>query len=680
MNAASPIAGNVLEVAGLQTFFFTRAGILKAVDGVSFSLKRGETLALVGESGCGKSMTALSVMRLVPDPPGRIVGGSITLDGRDLVQLDETAMRNVRGNELSMIFQEPMTSLNPVLTIGEQISEAIRLHQRLPRSAVADQAVEMLRLVRIPEPAQRAREYPHQLSGGMRQRAMIAIALACNPKLLIADEPTTALDVTIQAQILDLILQLQRELGTALILITHDLGIVAETAQRVIVMYAGRKVEEAEVEALFALPLHPYTRGLMASIPRLPSMRDKPAEAGARLTEIPGMVPTLTSLPAGCVFAPRCALADQRCRAETPPYEEQRPGHWAACWHSAELARGAVLEPQTHDADATRRVGSAPAPLLEVTNLRKYFPVKKGILRRSVGHVFAVDDVSFSIGEGETLGLVGESGCGKSTVARAVLRLLEPTSGSIRLSGHDITHLRKSELRPHRREMQIIFQDPFAALDPRMSACDIVGEPLRVHGIANSKERGERVAALFHQVGLRPSQMRSFPHEFSGGQRQRICIARALALNPKLIVCDEPVSGLDVSIQAQVINLMVDLQREKRLSYLFIAHGLAVVEHISQRIAVMYLGRIVEYADKETLFRRPLHPYTEALLSAVPIPDPKIKRQKRVLQGDVPSPINPPPGCAFHTRCPYAMARCKEEAPRLVKVAPGNMVACHLHD
>ena len=680
MTVASQISGNVLEVAGLQTFFFTRSGILKAVDGVSFSLKRGETLALVGESGCGKSITALSIMRLVPDPPGRIVGGSITLDGRDLLRLDEDAMRNVRGNEVSMIFQEPMTSLNPVLTIGEQISEAIRLHQNLPKSVVADKAVEMLGRVRIPEPAQRSREYPHQLSGGMRQRAMIAIALACNPKVLIADEPTTALDVTIQAQILELILELQRELGTALILITHDLGIVAETAQRVIVMYAGRKVEEADVETLFALPLHPYTHGLKASIPRLPSMRDKPAEAGARLTEIPGTVPALTNLPAGCVFAPRCALADQRCRAETPPFEEKRPGHWAACWHSARLAGGAMLEPQTQAGGATPPAGPAPAPVLEVTSLKKHFPIKKGILRRTVGHVFAVDDVSFSIAEGETLGLVGESGCGKSTVARAVLRLVEPTAGSIRLGGHDITHLGNAELRPYRREMQTIFQDPFASLDPRMSAGDIVGEPLLVHGIAKSKARAERVAALFQQVGLRPAQMRGFPHEFSGGQRQRICIARALALNPKLIVGDEPVSALDVSIQAQVINLLVDLQQEKRLSYLFIAHDLAVVEHISHHIAVMYLGRIVEYADKATLFRRPLHPYTEALLSAVPIPDPRIKRQKRILEGDVPSPINPPPGCAFHTRCPYAMARCKEEAPRLVEVAPGNLVACHLHD
>ena len=338
MTTPSGGPGNVLEVAGLQTFFFTRAGILKAVDDVSFSLKRGETLAVVGESGCGKSMTALSIMRLVPDPPGRIVAGRVLLEGRDLLRLDESAMRNVRGNEMSMIFQEPMTSLNPVLTIGEQIAESVRLHQNLARAAAMDKAVEMLRRVRIPEPGQRSREFPHQLSGGMRQRAMIAMALACNPKVLIADEPTTALDVTIQAQILELMLELQRELGTALILITHDLGIVAETAQRVIVMYAGRKVEEAGVEALFERPMHPYTHGLMASIPRLPSMRGTPAAAGAELAEIPGMVPVLTHLPAGCVFAPRCTLADQRCAAEYPPYEEKHPGHWAACWHSARLA------------------------------------------------------------------------------------------------------------------------------------------------------------------------------------------------------------------------------------------------------------------------------------------------------------------------------------------------------
>src|SRR6185437_2136064 len=429
-------AGAVLDVAGLRTELSVGHGVIKAVDGMSFALERGETLAIVGESGCGKSMTALSLMRLVPEPPGKIVGGSVKLDGRDLLQVDEAAMRAVRGNDISMIFQEPMTSLNPVLTIGSQISEAVRLHQDLSRSAALDKAVDMLRLVRIPEPAQRAGEYPHQLSGGMRQRAMIAMALACNPKVLIADEPTTALDVTIQAQILDLILALQQKLGTAVILITHDLGVVAETAHRVIVMYAGRKVEEAAVEELFARPQHPYTHGLMASIPRLPLMRGDTDAAGERLQEIPGTVPALTNLPPGCVLA---------------------------------LAR-------------TVRGRAMTEPVLAVRDLKKHFPVRTGLLQRAGGTVFAVDGVSFSIGHGETLALVGESGCGKSTVGRTVLRLIEPTAGEIRVGGSDITKLSKAELRPFRRQMQIIFQDPFSSLDPRMSAGDIVAEPLRVHG------------------------------------------------------------------------------------------------------------------------------------------------------------------------------------------------------
>ena len=450
------------------------SGVVKAVDGVSFSLAPQETLAIVGESGCGKSMTALSLMRLVPDPPGRIVGGSIKLAGIDLLALDEEAMRAVRGKDIAMIFQEPMTSLNPVLTIGSQIAEAVLLHEKVSRAQAWAKAVEMLRITRIPEPEQRAKEYPHQLSGGMRQRAMIAMALACNPKVLIADEPTTALDVTIQAQILDLIVDLQHKLGTAVILITHDLGVVAELAQRVIVMYAGRKVEEAPVEELFARPQHPYTHGLMASIPRLALMRGETESKSERLQEIPGMVPALSNLPAGCVFAPRCAHAEDRCRNRYPDYEEKRPGTLGRLLAFARALWGwAVPEPT--------------AAVLEVRDLKKHFPIRKGFLQRAGGTVFAVDGVSFSIGRGETLGLVGESGCGKSTVGRTVLRLIEPTAGSIRIGGTDITRLSKAELRPYRRQMQIIFQDPFSSLDPRMSAGDIVAEPLRVHGIARRR-------------------------------------------------------------------------------------------------------------------------------------------------------------------------------------------------
>ena len=526
-------------------------------------------------------------MRLVPDPPGRIVGGSVTLEGTDLLGLDEAQMRSIRGNRISMIFQEPMTSLNPVMRIGDQITEAVRLHRAMSRKEARAKAVEMLRLVRIPEPERRATEYPHQLSGGMRQRAMIAMALACRPALLIADEPTTALDVTIQAQILALVLELQKELGMGLILITHDLGVVAQTAQRVIVMYAGKKVEEADVETLFAQPRHPYTRGLMASIPTVPLPG---AKTDARLVEIPGMVPSLTR-----------SAGRLRVRAALRTGDRALPRGISAAAGLWRQSSGRMLARR-------RNRGAAMTDarvLLEVSDLVKQYPVRGGVLRRKVGTVHAVDGVSFTVGVGETLGLVGESGCGKSTVARSILRLVEPTSGSIRINGLDITNLGKAALRSHRRSMQIIFQDPFASLNPRMTAGDIVGEPLSVHGLAAGRAKQERVAELFDQVGLRPDQMLNYPHQFSGGQRQRICIARALSLGPDLIVCDEPVSALDVSIQAQVINLLIDLQRKHDFSYLFIAHDLAVVAHISHRVAVMYLGRIVELAEKTELFANP---------------------------------------------------------------------------
>ena len=495
---------------------------------------------------------------------------------------------------------------------------------------------------------------------------MIAMALACRPALLIADEPTTALDVTIQAQILALIVDLQKTLGTGLILITHDLGVVAQTAQRVVVMYAGKKVEEATVEALFEKPRHPYTRGLMASMPEVITLD---AKTDARLTR---------NSRHGAV--PDQPAAGLRLRAALQARDRPLPRGISAAAGFRRPSSGGLLARRRTGGGAMNGTMTRSRPLLEVSDLVKHYAVRGGVLRRRIGTVHAVDGVSFSLATGETLGLVGESGCGKSTVARSVLRLVEPSSGSIVLNGTDITRLGKSELRPHRRSMQIVFQDPFASLNPRMTAGDIVGEPLSVHGLASGREKQERVAELFAQVGLRPDQMRNYPHQFSGGQRQRICIARALSLQPKLIVCDEPVSALDVSIQAQVINLLIDLQRKHDFSYLFIAHDLAVVAHISHRVAVMYLGRIVEIAEKREIFAHPRHPYTQALLASVPVADPKASRLAPLIDGDVPSPINPPPGCAFHTRCRYAMDRCKVERPVLTDSSPRHQVACWLHE
>ena len=668
----------LLRVDGLKTHFHTRDGVVRAVDGVSFDVMPGQTLAIVGESGCGKSVTAMSILRLLPMPPARIAAGRVEFEGRNLLDLGEPEMRAVRGNLISMIFQEPMTSLNPVLTIGRQVAEVLVLHRGLSEREALAQAVEGLRKVQISEPERRARQYPHELSGGMRQRVMIAMALACGPRLLIADEPTTALDVTIQAQILDLMRKLGAETGASIILITHDLGVVAEMAQRVVVMYAGRKVEEASVEQLFAHPRHPYTRGLLGSMPHLgQSLSGDDDAPPQRLVEIPGMVPSLKEAMPGCLFA---AL---------PERERRVPQGGAADAGLRGGPPGRLLAPdqRTHTGawfgppDGGERMSAAEGSkglLLDVQGLRKHYATEQGWLGRSGGKVLAVDGVSFGIAAGETLGLVGESGCGKSTTGKLILRLQDPTAGRILWRGQPIEALSQTQMRPVRRELQAVFQDPYSSLNPRIRAADIVAEPLRNFETMSDAAANERVAALFQRVGLRPDQMVKYPFEFSGGQRQRLGIARALSVQPKLIVCDEPVSALDVSVQAQVINLLMDLQAEFHLSYLFIAHDLAVVEHISHRVAVMYLGKIVEIAPRKAIFSRPLHPYTEALLDAVPVPDPLVRKQRRVLTGDVPSPMNPPPGCRFHTRCPYAEERCRREEPPLQQVEPGQWVACHL--
>jgi peptide/nickel transport system ATP-binding protein len=671
---------SLLEVEGLSVEFGTAQGRLRVVDGVGFSVAPGETVGLVGESGSGKSVSSLAVMGLIPPRAGQVTADALRFDGRDLLTLPRAEMRALRGAQLSMIFQEPMTSLNPVFTVGNQIAETVRTHQGGSRQAAWARAVEMLDRVGIPDAARRARDYPHAFSGGMRQRAMIAMALANDPKLLIADEPTTALDVTIQAQILDLLRALQQETGMAVVLVTHDLGVVAQSCDRVVVMYAGQVVEHAEVGPLFGAPRHPYSEGLLASMPQV-------AEPGRPLVVIPGQVPNPDAWPPGCRFAPRCSYATPECDAAPVALTAAagaRPDRDDAasvrCVRADELAlagsRWPPPAPEPPAPDAAR-----PAPLLTVTGLRKDFPVRSGFRRQVVGLVKAVDGIDLAVAPGETLGLVGESGSGKSTAARLVLRLIEPTAGEIVLDGRAISGLDARALRDERRDMQIVFQDPYSSLDPRATIAETVGEPLEVHEGLRGRARDARVSELLDQVGLGAHLLRRYPHEFSGGQRQRIAIARALALRPRLLILDEPVSSLDVSTQSQVINLLTELQDELGLAYIFIAHDLSVVRHISDRIAVMYLGRIVEEGAAEEIATRPAHPYTEALLSAIPVPQPGIERAREriVLEGDMPSPLAPPAGCSFHTRCVYAMDVCREVDPAPFRTPGGGTVACHLH-
>jgi peptide/nickel transport system ATP-binding protein len=678
---------NLLEVRDLVTAFDTDAGRVTAVDGVSFDVKRGKTLGIVGESGCGKSVTALSIMRLLPRPMGHVLGGSIRFDGRDLLKLPLDEMRKVRGGEIGMIFQEPMTALNPVHRIGRQLSEVFLLHQKISKEEAWNRSVEMLERVGIPSPEQRMAAYPHQLSGGMRQRVVVAMALACKPKLVIADEPTTALDVTIQAQILELITGLQAEMGMSVILITHDLGVIAETCEEVVVMYAGRVVERGSAENIFHHPQHLYTKGLLDSIPRLENQRK------TRLRAIRGMVPGLADLPMGARFAPRSPhpgaqeyMASAEYREARPKLVEIGPDHWVedhpvvrvddylrVCCTPEEAARP-VVEPERAKIDPTKEI-------LRVENLKMHFPVRGGILLRQIGALKAVDGVNLAIRPGETLGLVGESGCGKSTLGKAIVRLYDPTDGKILFEGQDLTKMSRGQIKPIRRNIQMIFQDPAESLNPRLTVGNILEEPFIIHKIGDASDRKRRVAELLEKVGLQPGAADRFPFEFSGGQRQRIGIARSIALEPRLVVCDEPVSALDVSVQSQILNLLLDLQRDMKLSYLFIAHDLAVVKHISDRIAIMYLGQIMELGDADGVYRNAQHPYTRALISAIPVPDPRRRRDRIVLTGDVPSPIHPPPGCPFSTRCPHVQDICRTEKPLLRNVArpgePERLVACH---
>ncbi|AXF23744.1 glutathione ABC transporter ATP-binding protein GsiA [Burkholderia pyrrocinia] len=611
----------VVAVDDLSVTFRREGATFDAVRNVSFHVDRGETLAIVGESGSGKSVTSLALMRLVEHGGGEITGGRIAFRRRggafvDLAQASAATMRGIRGADIAMIFQEPMTSLNPVFTVGDQISEAIALHQSKGAAEARAEALRLLDLVRIPEARRVFARYPHQLSGGMRQRVMIAMALSCRPALLIADEPTTALDVTIQAQILQLVRGLQDEMNMGVIFITHDMGVVAEVADRVLVMYRGEKVEEGESERIFAAPAHRYTRALLAAVPRLGAMQG---------TDVPEKFPLLKA-----------------------------DGASAAAPASASAAND----------DAQPPVDQAAAPILRVRDLVTRFPVKSGVFGRVSQFVHAVERVSFELRAGETLALVGESGCGKSTTGRSLLRLVESQSGSIEFDGRDISALKGPDLQALRRNIQFIFQDPFASLNPRLTVGFSIMEPLLVHGVASGREAQARVDWLLDKVGLPPEAARRYPHEFSGGQRQRIAIARALALNPKVVIADESVSALDVSVQAQIVNLMLDLQRELGVAYLFISHDMAVVERISHRVAVMYLGQIVEIGPRRAVFEAPQHPYTKKLMSAVPVADPARRHAPRQLAADeIPSPIR--------------AAGDEPVVAPLVAVGPDHYVATH---
>jgi peptide/nickel transport system ATP-binding protein len=658
----------LLQVKGLKTWLGEDEDPARAVDGVDLEIRKGETFALLGESGCGKSMTALSIMRLLP-PAGRIVDGTVRLGETSLLALPEKEMRNERGGRMGMIFQEPMTSLNPVLTIGSQIAESVRIHDPHSRNNIQGRVIELLQSVGIPDPARRVGEYPHQLSGGMMQRVMIAMALAGRPELLIADEPTTALDVTIQAQVLSLLRELQRETGMSILLITHDLGVVAEVADRVAVMYAGQIVEVAPCERFFSDPRHPYSRKLFQSLPG-------EGKRGRELAVIKGMVPALNQVFSGCRFLDRCEEAIERCETQTPEWQEIAPETGVRCHLGGEIQ---VPVPQTAKETPRQRLPEAATPgsLLDVEELKVHFPIHKGILKRVVGQVRAVDGVSLALDSGRTVALVGESGCGKTTVGKGILQLVKPTAGSVRFEGDELTQLSSADLRRRRGDLQIVFQDPVASMNPRMLVRDIIAEGMVAQRMGgNRAERDRRVDELLQQVGLPQNAASRYPHEFSGGQRQRICVARALAVEPRLIVCDEPTSALDVSVQAQILNLLKELQSELGLSYLFITHDISVVAYLAHEVAVMYLGRIVEKGTVEEVLESPAHPYTRALLSAVPVADPQKRRNVIRLEGDMPSPANPPAGCYFHPRCPEASDECRASYPQESRLSETRSVCC----
>ncbi|MGA2013579.1 MAG: ABC transporter ATP-binding protein [Solirubrobacteraceae bacterium] len=664
-----------LEVTDLSTHIELSRSVVQAVGNVDLSIDQGETLGLVGESGCGKSILGLSILGLLP-AGGRIVNGSIKAGERELAHLPEPELRKIRGNEVAMIFQDSQSSLNPTKSIGEQVAEPVRLHRGANKKEALDRALEVLDLVGLPQPKERLDDYPHQLSGGLRQRVMIAIALACEPKVLIADEPTTALDVTIQAQILSVLDDLRDRLGMATLLVTHDMGVVAGRTSRINVMYAGRLVETAPTDRLFSAMRHPYTQALLGSIPRLESDNTK------ALISIPGIPPDLTDPPPGCRFAPRCSRATEQCRENEPPLRGDDSSHRYACWHPVEgpIVIRPVIAGVTPAAVANRAAATNGHHLLEVVDVVREYPVTSGaVLQRRVASVKAVSGVSLHIDVGETLGLVGESGCGKTTLGKMIVGVEKPNSGRITLDGKEIFRMRRRALRRARRDLQMMFQDPFASLDPRMRVQAILREPLVIQKVESTKDQDRRVRRLLGEVGLPVNALERYPHEFSGGQRQRIALARALMLEPKVMVADEPVSALDVSIRSQVLNLMKRLQAEHGMATLVISHDLAVVKYLADRIGVMYLGKLVELGTGDDIYHRPAHPYTEALIRTIPVPDPAAERAKDEvgIRGELPSPVNPPSGCRFRTRCPRAQERCAAEEPLLRQFGSGHQAACH---
>ena len=665
----------LLQIKDLHTDIEIRNGVVRALSGVDLHVNPGETLGIVGESGSGKTMTALSLMGLLPQG-GKVSSGSIILDGQDLTQLPLKEKRKLRGTKVGMIFQDPLTSLNPTMKIGLQVCEPLRVHEKLSKRAALARAVEILKRVGMPRPEVVINNYPHQLSGGMRQRVMIAMALVCKPRILIADEPTTALDVTTQMQILDLIDELRDEYKMGVILITHDLGVVAGHTDRVAVMYAGRIVETAPTKTLFTEPKHRYTSSLMAALP------ERALAAGTKLFSIPGAPPSLTNLPKGCRFAARCLWATDECRAGYPDLNGDE-NHTFSCFHPVQEGdeSPAVLQGKLESTSAEEVASDVPQisheVLLDVKEAsREYESAGSGFFKREKGVVSAVDRVSITVKKGETYGLVGESGCGKSTVGRLIAGLESPSGGAIELDGRDLAKLKGRDAVRIHRDVQMMFQDSYAAMDPRMRIDQILAEPMSIQKTGNARQIAERIMEILEQVGLTEEILDRYPHEFSGGQLQRIGFARSLTLAPDLIVADEPVSALDVSVQAQVLNLMKDLQQELGLSYLFISHDLAVVQYMADRIGVMYLGRIVEEGPAHEVVKNPKHPYTKALIDSIPVPDPEFQHDESAIKltGEPPSAVNPPEGCRFRPRCPFAGEECKVQ-PMLTDET--HRVACH---